>query len=31
MLVSQLEDTDYEKYKNYIVLELSQEDKYFKV
>ncbi|HAT8506742.1 TPA: DUF2326 domain-containing protein, partial [Vibrio vulnificus] len=31
MLVSQLEDTDYEKYKDYIVLELSQEDKYFKV
>lgn len=31
MLVSQLEDNDYEKYKNYIVLELSQEDKYFKV
>ncbi|MFA1575113.1 hypothetical protein [Vibrio cyclitrophicus] len=31
MLVSQLEDTDYEKYKNYIVLELSEEDKYFKV
>ncbi|PSU36222.1 DUF2326 domain-containing protein [Photobacterium lutimaris] len=31
MLVSQLEDSDYEKYKDYIVLELSQEDKYFKV
>ncbi|WP_348981355.1 DUF2326 domain-containing protein [Shewanella sp. DNRA4] len=31
MLVSQLEDTDYEKYKDYIVLELSQKDKYFKV
>ncbi|HDI3135374.1 DUF2326 domain-containing protein [Vibrio cholerae] len=31
MLVSQLEEADYQKYKNYIVLELSQEDKYFKV
>lgn len=31
MLVSQLEDSDYEKYKDYIVLELSEEDKYFKV
>ncbi|NOI23453.1 DUF2326 domain-containing protein [Vibrio mediterranei] len=31
MLVSQLEEGDYRKYKDYIVLELSQEDKYFKV
>ncbi len=31
MLVSQLEEADYQKYKNYIVLELSQDDKYFKV
>ncbi|OEG75560.1 DUF2326 domain-containing protein [Shewanella colwelliana] len=31
MLVSQLEKGDYQKYKDYIVLELSQEDKYFKV
>jgi uncharacterized protein YydD (DUF2326 family) len=31
MLVSQLEKGDYHKYKDYIVLELSQEDKYFKV
>ncbi len=31
MLVSQLEEVDYRKYKDYIVLELSQEDKYFKV
>lgn len=31
MLVSQIEESDYKKYKDYIVLELSQEDKYFKV
>ncbi len=31
MLASQLGEVDYRKYKDYIVLELSQEDKYFKV
>ena len=31
MLSSQLEDEDYEKYKAYIVLELSQQDKFFLV
>ncbi|MBH0073990.1 DUF2326 domain-containing protein [Pseudoalteromonas sp. SWYJ118] len=31
MLVSQLEESDYETYKDYIVLELSQEDKFFQV
>lgn len=31
MLVSQLEENDYKNYKDYIVLELSEEDKYFKV
>lgn len=31
MLVSQLEESDYQKYRKHIVLELSQDDKYFKV
>lgn len=31
MLASQLERVDYKMYKEYVVLELSQEDKYFKV
>lgn len=31
MLASQLEESDYQKYKGYIVLELSQDNKYFKV
>lgn len=31
MLVSQFEDQDYEKYKKYIVLELSRDDKFFRV